>query len=458
MADFAFFLDALGEAALAPFWAPVLAWTLLAMAVHLALRRWGPRAPSAAYRLAQATLFLLPLGLAVAVVADPSWIPSLRQAPVLVQSTALPAAPVATGVAVSPAAPAVPGPSASGWTLLGLATLAAGAGALVGLGALVRQSARLRKLRRALRDAETLDAQADVEAAAERVGVRRVPTVHVVDSDVVPMTLGVLRPVVVVPASLDRHARQLALVHEFQHLRQADPLAHWAEALTAGLFAAHPLAARLARQCDLLREMTCDAAVLALAAYDRRSYAELVSSFAVSPRQRWAPGAIGMASPLPHVHQRILAMTRSSASPSVRLTSVLVLGALVVGALAMTAGGAIAQPAQAVVVVGDSAEDAILIIDGVRVDGSFEGIDPGTIYTVDIDRGDVARASHGAGRVIRVTTRDAAERAGLEPLVVEEAQEDSNRPVLGSPRFVVTESTFDGGPDTAEGSAIVELR
>ena len=401
-------LEALGAASLPGLWAPVLAWTALAGIAALALRQWGARAPEAAYRLAQAALFALPVGLAVSLLIDPTWLPAMRTLPTpLVAAAPAPAA----GPALTPVVPDV-GPSVSVLSLIGLATLVAGAVGVVALVRLGRQALALRRLRRSLPVAAS-DGLADAAAeAAARAGLRRAPDVLVTSADVVPMTLGAWRPLVVLPASLDGAGRRLALAHEFHHVRQRDALAQWGEALTAAVFAAHPVAGMLARQCDLFREMACDAAVLADSAADRHLYAALVSSFATAGRPRWSPPAIGMADRIPHVHQRLLAMTRSVASAP-RFAGVSALAVLVAGVLLMTAGRAVAQPARAVAAEG--AAVTVMYVDGERVEGSFEdlGLAPDAIYSIEVVQGEKARSAHGADRVVRVTTRAAAEAAGL---------------------------------------------
>ena len=401
--------ESLGAASVAGLWAPVAAWSVLAAIVLAVVARWGSRSPALAYRAVQAVLLALPVGVALALVVDPSWLPAWRvvSAPVVGPGPALAlSAPSPTPVASAP-------PVSWGLALAGGLTLAAGVVAVVGVARLGAQLVRTRRLRRALPVAEAGGLSGDVEAVRARTGLRRAPRVIATPADVVPMTLGVLRPLVVVPASLGQADRRLALAHEFVHVRQRDPLGHAAEAVTAAAFGVHPLAHALARRCDLYREMACDAAVLADSAADRRSYAALVSAFATRPHALAAP-ALGMAA-RPHVHHRLLAMTHPR-TPS-RFAAPLALALLTATVVTVLAGSAVAQPARVTVTESDEAVviDEAVIIDGKRVEGRFAdlGLDTDDIYAIEVLRGETARAAHGTDRVISITTLAAAEARGL---------------------------------------------
>lgn len=307
-------LETLGEASVSRLWVPVAAWTVLSVVADLGVRRWARRAPEMAYRLVQSVLLALPLGLAVALLVDPSWLPAWR-------SVTLPLALPASGPApeASPVTPLVNAPAVTLGLVLGVATLVAVVVGAVALARLGVQALRVRRLRRALPEVEDASVVAEVAALSERSGLHPPPQVLVTSAEVAPMTLGVVRPTVVVPASLGASDRRLALAHEIQHVRRADPLGHTVEAIIAALFAAHPVVTGLAQQCDLYREMACDTAVLASAGVDRRAYASLVSDFAISTEMLRAPTAVSMAARLPHVHQRLLTMTQPISPRASRL-------------------------------------------------------------------------------------------------------------------------------------------
>lgn len=308
------FLASLGAVSLRPFWLPLTAWTLVWLAAE-ALLRTGAH-PLVRYRAAQAALWSLPLGVAAAAVVS-AWTASsaLPLAFALPLVVTLPE--VVVGGAVEPVASQTPW----GAVVLGAATLAAGA---LALGCLARLTGHAVALRRRMHGLTVLDTQRDGRAE-----------VRTVAEAVVPFTVGVLRPVIVLPASLDGPdddgARRLALAHERVHVRRLDYAARWAEALTASVFAIHPGAARLARHAVALRELACDAAVLEREP-DRPAYARLLVAF--SPTDS-SPVSVAMAARPSSIHQRIEAMKTVRSAPRAPWSVALVL--LVVGVLVLTA-------------------------------------------------------------------------------------------------------------------------
>jgi len=110
----------------------------------------------------------------------------------------------------------------------------------------------------------------------------------------VPLTVGWLRPVVVLPggwrnwpaAELDA-----VLTHEREHVRRRDPLVQWLALLNRCVFWFHPLAWWLERKLSLLAEDACDAAVLRRG-HDPRAYAEYLIELARSVQQAGARVAV----------------------------------------------------------------------------------------------------------------------------------------------------------------------
>ncbi|MEM6288399.1 MAG: M56 family metallopeptidase [Bacteroidota bacterium] len=417
-------LESLGEASVSAFWIPVAVWSAAALATEAGVRRWGGRAPATAYRLAQAVLFALPLGLALSLLVSPEWLASFKPEVVL---TVTPASGTDVPVALPPLE-TIGTPMVTFELAIGVLTLVVAASGLIGLGRIALQAHRLHRLRRALPEVNAEAAQAEATAVAAQVGLRAVPDVRVTPAEVVPMTLGVWRPLVVLPDRLEAADRRLALAHEFQHIRQADPLAHGAEAVTEAVFAFHPLVARLVRRCDLYREMTCDAAVLAGPEVDRRAYAALISSFATSVRPSWSPVAVGMAARIPHVHQRLLAMTHFVPSHVSRLAGPVALAVLASGILLMTVGRAAAQPARVMIV--ETPRDSHLVVERAAPVGT-------------VVESDEVREHDGVDGLIRVTTRAASGRLATEGA----AQPMDSVSAPGGAIFW-TRTTEVDGPDT----------
>jgi beta-lactamase regulating signal transducer with metallopeptidase domain len=95
----------------------------------------------------------------------------------------------------------------------------------------------------------------------EAIGVRAVTLLRAEGLEG-PITLGVLHPLVVLPASFpdlhDDDALRAALGHELAHVRRRDFLANLAHELALAPFAWHPAAGVLRRRLDRTREMACD--------------------------------------------------------------------------------------------------------------------------------------------------------------------------------------------------------
>ncbi len=84
-----------------------------------------------------------------------------------------------------------------------------------------------------------------------------------------PVTVGWLRPVVVLPEggpedwrSWPKAKLDAVLIHEREHVRRRDPLVQWLALLNRAIFWFHPLAWWLERKLSDLAEEACDAAVL----------------------------------------------------------------------------------------------------------------------------------------------------------------------------------------------------
>jgi len=119
-------------------------------------------------------------------------------------------------------------------------------------------------------------------------------------SCVVPVTVGLLRPRVILPDSSrgwPQAQLDAVLAHEGEHLRRRDPLFQWLALLNRALFWFHPLAWWLERKLSGLAEEACDAAVLSRG-YDPRAYSEYLLDLARSVRRAGTRvNAVGMAMP-----------------------------------------------------------------------------------------------------------------------------------------------------------------
>ena len=131
------------------------------------------------------------------------------------------------------------------------------------------------------------------------VRTRRTPQL-VAASGAGPALLGVMRPRLLLPASLVRRLSPAELrfvfLHELVHLKRGDVLAEWLLTLLQVAHWFNPLVWLAASRCRADREVACDAAVLALAGESRRAdYGRTILRLAteLSPRPRLS-AAVGI--------------------------------------------------------------------------------------------------------------------------------------------------------------------
>jgi bla regulator protein blaR1 len=103
-----------------------------------------------------------------------------------------------------------------------------------------------------------------------------------------PQVVGLLRPVVLLPAAapgrLSRPEIAMTLCHELLHVRRGDLWLGWVPALAQRLFFFHPLSHLAAREYALAREAACDADVLRLLDPAPESYGRLLVRLGVTPQ------------------------------------------------------------------------------------------------------------------------------------------------------------------------------
>ncbi|HET7462962.1 MAG TPA: M56 family metallopeptidase [Longimicrobium sp.] len=102
---------------------------------------------------------------------------------------------------------------------------------------------------------------------ARRLRVGRLVTLLRERHAVVPMTWGIMRPVVLLPSDAeawDTERRTVVLAHELAHVRRWDTLTQWIAHLALALFWFHPLVWVAARRMREEREHACDDAVLSI--------------------------------------------------------------------------------------------------------------------------------------------------------------------------------------------------
>ncbi|MGQ0635376.1 MAG: carboxypeptidase regulatory-like domain-containing protein [Planctomycetaceae bacterium] len=115
------------------------------------------------------------------------------------------------------------------------------------------------------------------EKTARRLGLARVPAIILTES-FGPAVCGVIRPKILLPASLSRDssAAQLAMVlaHELVHVRRRDLWVAWLQTAAQCVWWFHPLVWWASRAMSRERERCCDFEVVASGLCDRAEYAQ----------------------------------------------------------------------------------------------------------------------------------------------------------------------------------------
>ena len=120
---------------------------------------------------------------------------------------------------------------------------------------------RVVRFRAASRVLDDRDWNVIVEKTKQRLGLTQVVPLREHPEPVVPMTLGALRPIVVLPRQAREWSEQLkriVLLHELAHVKRRDVAFQWLGRLACALYWFHPLAWFGLRQLRRERELACD--------------------------------------------------------------------------------------------------------------------------------------------------------------------------------------------------------
>ena len=235
------------------------AWQLPALVAaaalaDLLLRRRAPaRARHALWRAALVLAVVLPLVTLLPRAESPERPRAALPGVPSVASTA----PVPSGAVGGAARLTIPVSGLAGLAALAVFVLA---GSLRGTG-LALALRRARRWRSGAREEGSPRVRALARECGEALGVRGVPVLAAPGLEG-PVTVGVLAPVVLLPASFaeghDDDAIRAALAHELAHVRRRDFAANLAHEAALVPFAWHPAVRHLRRRLDETREMACD--------------------------------------------------------------------------------------------------------------------------------------------------------------------------------------------------------
>lgn len=237
------------------------------------------------------------------------------------------------GEAAAPAIKKATGTPPVGW----LVAAAWAAGLLVAIGPLcigLRKNALLRRASRRITGTESLSLLADL---CGKLGIRRRVDLFETRRAIVPMTWGVWRPTVVIPAAWSgwvAESRRLVLLHELAHVKRLDVVYQAIARIACSIYWFHPLAWYALRRLRVERELACDDCVL-MAGEQPSEYAQQLLEVAREYQSAAFPPAVAMVhrSGLEQRVRALLDRARSHLPISVQTARALLVGSLLAALL-----------------------------------------------------------------------------------------------------------------------------
>ncbi|MHA7812091.1 MAG: M56 family metallopeptidase [Phycisphaerales bacterium] len=172
------------------------------------------------------------------------------------------------------------------------------------------------------------------------VGVSRRVCLRVSERARCPMVVGVLTPVVVVPASvltmLSAEQVRMVLAHELAHVRRYDHVVNMAQVLIETVLFYHPVIWWMSRQARVEREHCCDDAAVRMCE-DAVAYARALTELEEVRLQTRAVLGLQGGSLMKRVQRLVMDDSSRRGSVSVKVMSVVLVGAMI-GIAACTTG------------------------------------------------------------------------------------------------------------------------
>jgi beta-lactamase regulating signal transducer with metallopeptidase domain len=193
------------------------------------------------------------------------------------------------------------------------------------------------------------------QAVRRRLGVRRTVRLLLSSEDCTPVAVGILRPSVILPASLvaqmDSARLEAVLAHELAHHHRGDLWIMTVESLLMVVWWFHPVFWLVRRELRAVREDCCDDILLEARVADRETYCEiLLQAAGHAARPRRAQAALGIVErfhPLGRRFMRIMdaPLIRKSRLSRLGLAALTVLALVLWPGVRFVAGTAEAQTA-----------------------------------------------------------------------------------------------------------------
>jgi len=305
-------------------WLPVLIWTILSSFVWLILRTMDNIHPVYQYHLRMALIFSLPAGLlaltGVNMISE--WLSTASTETTLkiitlsspIDVTFIPEE--STGV-----------PLISLIQALALVVFISG---MIYFGSrILMHSLNLQKLRKNCSFSPVKEVN---HLSPENIGLTIATGKNVqitfLETDIVPVTFGFRKPVILLPSSLKTRPDKmnLAIRHELTHITQHDFFSHLMVILTEAVFWFHPLVHRLKRELVDYREMRCDNMVLSESSVSRKEYASLLLELIPMPNLN-KELSVNMAQESSNLKKRITMITQQTKTQQIpKWSSLLLLG------------------------------------------------------------------------------------------------------------------------------------
>jgi len=199
----------------------------------------------------------------------------------------------------------------------------------------VRVSRSLRAASQPISDADLLSRMV---IQAKKLSLRVVPVIAYCEHVAVPIVIGLLRPIILVPAAmingLTTEQLESVLTHELAHLRRHDHLLIVVQRVLEAVLFFHPVTWYLSRRIHDERETCCDDLVLAIGG-DRLQYAQSllrVAELRLATTSRHSKSLTALAADGQRpskLRQRIARLLGESSNDSARVSSVWLIAVLV---------------------------------------------------------------------------------------------------------------------------------
>ena len=116
---------------------------------------------------------------------------------------------------------------------------------------------------------------------SHRLGLKVAPTVAWCEQISIPVVVGVLKPMILLPmavvSGLTTTQLQALMLHELSHIRRFDPIVNLFQRIIEAVLFFHPVVWFVSRRISIEREKAADDMVLA-AGWDRPVYADALCS------------------------------------------------------------------------------------------------------------------------------------------------------------------------------------